>query len=536
MSVKMYRQFSGRLGRSSILPVFCLALLLSMLLFPASNSAQRRQRPVLQPATRNYFAGKIALIPRDARLQQARMLAQIADQDLLLPPSRLIEPAPQADKLAEWLKNLKLAETNGLIISLEALANREAPETPEALVQRLQTIKQLRVQNPKLPIYGFASLDSLPGSSAAGASKQICQTALDLVADGALSYLLIEQAEDLREKPAQIARARLIGEIASREIEDRVAFDDDPDAAAPTLLARLIARRFNQSPRVLPIYSSKEGRQSAQSRDTIALDQSINAKVKLTGGVLPVQESEAAPSVDMVLFVHTPQTTEAQRTSFAKTIAQTIERGARVVVIDLSGTKAGKEALLSELRDQKQLDKVVAYASSTLPDPVATASPAISASDQTREAASRALSQAVIHFTAMKVLRNDLDRIFRIDRAQVTLLFSRYLQDWAYNLIVRPKLDAFAREQKADPNNLGEAVERAEKFTFDQLQPIATELFDEQFRRNSHAILLNSGERAEFRISLLQRLQVRFASQKTLQAEIKQSIHTYYEGTVQITK
>ena len=136
----------------------------------------------------------------------------------------------------------------------------------------------------------------------------------------------------------------------------------------------------------------------------------------------------------------------------------------------------------------------------------------------------------------MKVLRNDVDRVFRIDRAQVALLFSRYLQDWAFNLTVRTKLDAYAREQQADPNNLGEAVERAEKFAFDQLQPTATELFDEQFRRNSHAILLNSGERAEFRISLLQRLQVRFASQKTSEAEIKQSIHTYYEGTVQITK
>ena len=141
------------------------------------------------------------------------------------------------------------------------------------------------------------------------------------------------------------------------------------------------------------------------------------------------------------------------------------------------------------------------------------------------------------HFTAMRSQRNDLDRVHRIDRAQVCLLFSRYLEDWAYNLVVRPKLDSHTRQQlQGDPSNLGDGVERAEKFAFAELQPIAEKLFDEQFRRNTHAILLTNGERAQFRISLLQRLQVRFASQKTSEAEIKQSIHTFYEGILQMPK
>jgi hypothetical protein len=143
----------------------------------------------------------------------------------------------------------------------------------------------------------------------------------------------------------------------------------------------------------------------------------------------------------------------------------------------------------------------------------------------------------VIHFTAMKALRNDVDRIHRIDRAQVTLLFTRYLEDWGYNLIVLPKLDEYVQKQlKAPPDKLGQHVEAAEKFAFAQLQPIADELFEEQFRRNSHAILLTNGERAQFRISLLQRLLVRLDSQKTSEPEIKQSIHTFYEGNLQPTK
>src|SRR5262249_9407908 len=89
-----------------------------------------------------------------------------------------------------------------------------------------------------------------------------------------------------------------------------------------------------------------------------------------------------------------------------------------------------------------------------------------------------------------------------------------------------PKLDEFARvELKADPNRLEAATDRAEAFAFEQLRQIADSLFNEQFKRNVHAILLSSGARAHFEISMLQRLQVRLPSQKTSEAEIQQSVY-----------
>lgn len=522
MNVKKYNQTAASFWRSSLLPLSVFALLLPALLFPSYGFAQRK-RPLLQPASRNYFDGKIVLIPRDGRFQQLRMLAQIADQDLVLPPSRLLEPMPQAEPLIEWVAQLNLDGASGLLVSLETLA---AEATQETLPQRLQTLKPLRAKQPKLPIYGFAALDS------SETSKQICQAGLELVADGTLNYLLLAQAEDLSAKPAQIARARLIGEIASRKLEDQVAFDDDPAAASATLLARLIARHYGQTPKILPIYSSREGSQSTAGSDTSELGQSVAAKVKLAGGAAPTN-TETAPGLDIALFVHAPQTSAEGRLAFAKAVSQSIEKGLRVAVADLSENKTSKEALLSELRGQKHLDRLISYASSNPADE----SPDGLDAGQTREAVNRALAQAVIHFTAMKALRNDLDRIHRIDRAQVTLLFSRYLEDWGYNLIVLPKLDEYVQKQlKTVPDKLGQQVEAAEKFAFAQLQPIADELFEEQFRRNSHAILLNNGERAQFRISLLQRLLVRLDSQKTSKPEIKQSIHTFYEGNLQPTK
>ncbi len=517
MNAKMYNQTAIKFWRSSlpaILPALPLILLLPALLFPPSNFAQKK-RPLLQPVSRSHFDGRIALIPRDAKLQQLRMLGQVADQDLVLPPSRLLLPAPQAEPLIEWIASLNLSGINGLIVSFDTIATNAAPEK---LPQQLKAISQVRRKYPQLPIYGFAASD------ASDTSKQICQTALELAADGTLSYLLLVQTGDLYAKPAQIARARLIGEIASRRLEDRVVFDDNVTAATLTLLARLIARQYSQTPRILPVYSSKEGSQSTENRNPIDLEQSVAAKIKLAGGA--GANSDPASGTDIALFIHTPQTSPEARLVFAKAASQTIEKGVRVALVDLSENRSGKEAVLAELRGQKQLDRLLSYASSNPSD-----------DNETREAVNRALAQAVIHFTAMKSLRTDTDRVLRIDRAQVTLLFSRYLEDWGYNLIVLPRLDEYVQKQlKAAPDNLSQSVEAAEKFSFEQLQSIADELFEEQFRRNSHAILLNDGRRAQFRISLLQRLLVRLDSGKTSEPEIKQSIHTFYEGSLLPTK
>ena len=137
----------------------------------------------------------------------------------------------------------------------------------------------------------------------------------------------------------------------------------------------------------------------------------------------------------------------------------------------------------------------------------------------------------MIFFAAIKSLRNDIDRIHRIERNQINMLFSRILEDSAFHWTVRAQLDEFVRQKlKADPAQLGDKTVAAEKFTHEALQKLAAELFDEQFRRNTHAVLMNSGTRVQFRVSLLQGLQVRFSTRKTSEPEIRQHIHTFFDG------
>lgn len=491
---------SLRLSISTSLRLLTLALILTAL-FPAAGFAQKNQRPKLLSAERNDLAGKVILLPSDDRYLELKMLAQIADHYLALPPSRLLKQKPQPAELIGWLKAQSLTGVSGVIVSLDGIAAEVSP-----------ILKQFRSQNPRLPIYGLASLDS-----AVETSKQSCQTAIEMIVGGSLDFLLIGQNEDLTAKPAQIARARLIGEATSQETGDRIAFASGQNSLTATLLARMLSTRLGRSPKIVPVYSSGEGRLSKDD-DGIPLNQSIAAGIKLTGGSLLVQNSENAPQVEVLLFIHAPKTSEEQRTALAMNVLQTIDSGVRVAFVDLSETRQTKEAMLSELRHHRLMGKLTSYASSV-------------PGDSPREAVNRALAQTTVFFAAIKSLRDDIDRVHRIERGQINLLFSRILEDWAFDLIVLPQLEEFVRKQlKVEPTQLGNQDDRAEKFAFDALKKLATELFEEQFRRNSHAILMNSGTRVQFRVSLLQQLQVRFPSGKTSEPEIRQTIHTFFDG------
>src|SRR5262245_40010539 len=449
----------------------------------ALSPAQRR--PVLRPAARDYFAGKFVLITRDERPQsllQPRMLARIADHDLIAPPARVMTGP---DALIEWAKSVDYADADGVIISLDAIAGgSRQPEQPDV-------VKWIRAQRPEMAVFAFTT----------GSSDRLIQSALNLVAESALDFLLVTGGV-ARTKPPD----------APQRLSGNVAVEPDLNEATAILLARMLNRRFGFTPKIFPVFSSVAARKPQ-------LPAVISATIRAVGGVEvgdSSQSNNAARVVDASLFVHAPQTPDANRDAMVEAIARNIENGVKVALADLSETKESKEALIAELRRRKLLDKLIAYASS---DPT-------SRSDVSAGAISRAVAHTSAFLNAVKFMRDDIDRMSRFDRAHFDLLFSLYLTDWAYGLTVRPRLDDFVKnELKSDPNRLEDATERAEAFAFEQIKQSAEQLFKEQFKRNIHAILLSTGERAQFEISMMQRLQVRFPTRKTSEAEIRQAVY-----------
>jgi beta-N-acetylglucosaminidase-like protein/uncharacterized protein DUF4127 len=475
---------------------YSLPLLLSLSLslsLSISNSlfAYAQRRPILRPASRDHLAGKFVLITSDEQpqsLQQSRMLARVADHDLITPPASVIAPEAKAGALIEWSKSIDYAGVSGVIVSLDAIAG--GPPQPE----RPEVIEFIRARRPSLPIYAYTY----------SSSDQSVKWALNLCGESALDFLLISG------KGAP--RSNLSDEIAARKLSDKVAIEPEGEAAPMILFSRMLNRRFGFAPKIFTVFSSVEV-------ETSPLRQSVIASIRNAGGVEPDSRGADKISADALLFVYAPKTSDGNRPAFIEAVARAVENGLKVAVVDLSETREGKEALMAWMRRLKLLDKLIAYASSP-PDDFGPRSGA------SADAIIRAVTQASAFLNAIKFMRDDVDRVLRFDRAQFELLFSRYLTDWAYALTIRPALDDYVKgELKADPDRLEASTERAEAFAFERVKQSAEEIFKEQFRRNVHAILLSGGERAQLQISMIQRLQVRFPTRKTSEAEIRQSVY-----------
>ncbi len=439
----------------------------------AQNRSQ--SRPTLRNATRDRYAGRFLFVPRDKSpqaFQQARLLARIADHELITPPFFNIGAPAQ---VTTWLKEFDLSEADGAIVSLDAIDNP------------IETLRQLRAREPQMPIFAF--LDA--GVHAPEAMR--------LASEATIDYLLISSSAELA---ATMAR-----EIETKALSDCVAVDDGRESAGLLLLARMLNRRFGYAPKFVPAYSSNPQAQTVR----------YGAKTRIIGGWGLAQTPDAATVVDGILFVHTAQTGDAQRIAFVDALERTLARGARIALIDVSESVQTKDALMEELRRRKLLDRVFAYASS---DPLLNAKTA-------GDAANRAVSHLSTLLVGITFLRDNLLRMRRIDNSQVTLLLNRYLRDWAFPSRLRPTLEVFLRDElKVDPEKMGGGTERAAAFAAERLRPIADELFNQQFRGNGHVLLLSRGERVYFELKEIQRFGVRFASPRLNDLEILASVYS----------
>ena len=434
---------TGTKARYLLRAFTCLLLLLCLL---APLLAQR-PRPKILSKQQHQYAGRLLLLPRDGRpvsWKLPRMIARVADYEIMYPPRELLGDATNAldaERVIAWAKQQNLSQLNGVIIALDALTEN----TTEAhSKERLEFINWLRQQAPNLPIYGFA-----------------------------------ERSND----------------AISKVVFDDLLIEPNADNAAYLLVARLLNRIHQRPLKVMAIASGEE---------SLPIFKAVASHIEAVGGQL-MKNGKA----DLFFFVHTPNTDPAQLASFIETLAKTIAAGYYVALADVSGNI---EPIIAALRERKQLDLLQAYAASREPD----------------DAIGKALAQCSTRLIAAKVLRPSLEveQLRRAERAQVELMLTRYLEDWAYAGSIRARVEQYLRGQlKAEPNKLGEATEVTETFANTELKLVAEELFRTQFRYNLHSVMLGNGMRADFQVELLQRFRARFPLQRTDELELDISVH-----------
>jgi Protein of unknown function (DUF4127)/beta-N-acetylglucosaminidase len=461
-------------------------------IFFQTSSSSAQERPILKIPRRDFYAGKFLLLPADARpssFQLPRMIAEVADHELITPSVSALNDLPL---LVEWAETVDYADLDGGIISLSLFAKNAT-----ALDDAKKLIQSIRANRPAIPIWGIARADEL--------SNQFLQTAGDLLSDRSLDFLLVT----FDDVPREELKERIRIEMVKRRVINRVGFDEDSDSATLLLLTRMLSRRFGLFPKILPVYSSSAGRDLVLDGSRLPVHQLINKWIRAIGGIELQQTNEAARGVDLLLFVHTPQTRGRERTALAEAIAGTKDKNVRVALLDLSETKDSKDSMIADLRRRNLGTYLDGFASFDR------------ANEGPDEAISRVLGHAFSYLVAVKFMRDNAERIGRSDRAHYSLILASLLRDWAFAFQVRPKIQA--RGTGASPD---------EALALGQLKPVAEELFKEQFRLSQHIVLMSTGETTLSEIRILQRLSVRLFAHprkpKIIEAEIKPSLHLAY--------
>ena len=274
----------------------------------------------------------------------------------------------------------------------------------------------------------------------------------------------------------------------SKIVFDDLIIDDSPKASAQLLVAKFLNRTHQRTPQLIVRFSSETTNPVKAS----LVKQADSAGVKLIASGKP----------DIFLFVLTEGTDEAKFATLVDVVTRTVAAGYYVAVVDLS---SNPDRLMTQLRERKLLDLLNAYAAST-------------SSDTTF---GNVLTQISARLISAKVLRLKMteEQLQRGERAQVEMMLMRYIEDWGYATVVKPKLEIYLKE----PNI---SAEQAEEFLKNNLQTLGNQLFDQQFRRNIHSVMLASGQRAPFIVSLLQRLSAHFAEPGNInEIEVEVGIH-----------
>ena len=450
-------------------PVLCWGIAALLVLGVGSQT-----RPVLRQPRQDHLGGRILLLPGPAMARaplEARQTAALLDHALLSVPSR--------GGAHDWLEREAARGSEGVIFAWESIESA-VPSAEPSLPERL------RRRHPLLPLVAYTES---PAGSALRAS------AVKAFEQGWIDHLLFVDRT---------------GETAQTVPDDRTA--------VLLLLTRVLLDRFGFAPEILPVYSGRGG---------AAIRREVSHQIEAIGG----RESRGNTPPDLLLFVHLPGTTTEEWAALLANLERTIDRDVRIALLDLSGSATAEAeiaqsspSLLTVLRERKWLDRLAGYAS---PPPVLVgeASPsdpsrilASTGATGTARTIAEGLSQSTLFLGSLLFLRDEYERLIRVDRAQVALLLARALARQTVETGL-PGIPASTSREA-----LAEALR-------DHLSREAETLFREQFWRNVHAIRMTTGERVRFEMRLLQRLQVSLtpiAGQEPdrLEVEIRPSVHT----------
>ena len=266
---------------------------------------------------------------------------------------------------------------------------------------------------------------------------RVNDTLLGAAAGGAFRYLLIGQDDTAPGSPGAQERARL--EARQEALGARAALlTSGADELNARLLARCLSDLSGLSPSVRVVYTHPDAATNIPRYESTPLALTVHEHVESTGC------HPAVEAVDILLWVHNFEGEQLEARDQAASppapivgprgeVRSAVADEQIVALADVRFANGADDALLTNLLEEPRFAGIVAYGgwntcSNTL---------------------GSALAQAVVAYHLRANTVPGSDRVYR------PVLFTRILDDWGYQAVVRPRLATWLTDQGGDTAELG---------------------------------------------------------------------------------
>jgi hypothetical protein len=537
------------------------AVFAAILAFAAVTSAQKSE--ITKKQTAADLNTRVVIVPLDDRpatTQFAEMISRIGNAEVILPPRELLGTfitAGNSEQIAKWLLQQDFSKVDAVILSADMLAyggfmNSRFSAVPlAAALRRLEAIKELKRQNPRLPVYAFNVVRRV-ALSATAANRPF----RDKIARWAV--LADETAHKPGETKLKAEFERLKDEIPSAEIEDYLAvrrrnlqvnfamldlakagivdklllLQDDAhrfglhrrdqqalrerierlgltgeravlyngaDEGASVLLSRAVLGKFGFKPRVRVVYSSEAGRSHLGDFEDQPIETSVRRQIENSGAEI-VSDTNSA---DYAVYVNAPQQTETEFQAFLGKLIADIKSNRKVAIADVLYRVwgAGDARIVERLGREKLIDRVIGYASWGTPG----------------NAIGTVVPQANMYVFARRKLFDNQELAKKSEAANIKFLFHRWVGDFGYHVLVRPAVNKYARRDlKIEVEEFDRPTyERFNQIVVERMKPITEQFFNEHFKNRFYQTEKNANEGIVLRE--MQNLEIRLPWARTFE-------------------
>lgn len=328
---------------------------------------------------------------------------------------------------------------------------------------------------------------------------EINTQSLLITANGLLNFLAIGMDDITQNSLNILERQRLDKLIIQNNIKNKTIILPGTDELGMVLLARLLLAKTGVSPMIGIKYSTPRGANAILRYEPDQLGKVISDQIRCVGAreafprEISPKEISKGESSDLWLYVNSPEEMQEETMNintymnantnasinvsantkkelptsvykWIKDLNNSITAGEKIALADVSCANGGDPRLMLHLLKQVPVALLYSYAAwNTASNTIGTV-----------------LAHAVIRCLA-DILQLPPTLLHGAGNAHLSFLFSRFLDDWIYQSILRKELNLYIKENSLSNYNLGDSKQEIENMLQNKLLLAAKQLFLQHF-------------------------------------------------------